>query len=75
MCSAKGEGVVQLLVGLVQHEVQVCYIVVHLRVRGHGHRYSHGVMPWVVDEASVLNLVLVLSTQTGDVYGSFYSCR
>ena len=68
MCLVRGEGVVQLLVGLVQHEVEVCYIVVHLRVRGHGHRSSHGVMSWVVDEASVLDLVLILSTQTGNCF-------
>ena len=68
MCLARGEGVVQLLAGLVQHEVEVGYIVVHLRVRWHDHRSSHGVMSWVVDEASVLYLVLILSTQTGNFF-------
>ena len=61
MCLARGEGVVQIPAGFVQPEVLVCYIVVPLLVRGHGHRSSHGVMSWVVDEASVLDLVLILS--------------
>ena len=68
MCLAKGAGVVQLLAGLVQHEVQVCNIVVHLRVRWHGYWPSHGVMSWVVKEASVLDLIHILSTQTGKCF-------
>ena len=50
MCLANG--VVQFLAGLVQHVVEVGNIVVHLWVRGHVYWSSHGVMSWVVNEAS-----------------------
>ena len=73
MCLAKGEGVVQLLAGLGQHVVEVGNIVVHLRVRGHGYWSSHGVMSWVVAEASVSELVHILSTQTGNCF--LHGCR
>ena len=68
MCLAKGEGVVQLLAGLVQHVVEVGNIVVHLRVRGHDYWSSHGVMSWVVNEAGILELVHILSAQTGNCF-------
>ena len=67
-CLARGEGVVQIPAGLVLPEVLMGYIGVHHRGWGHGHRSSHGVMSWVVDEASVLDLVLILSTQTGNCF-------